>query len=149
MSAVCWDGLRETQLGGKEGKGKRLRRLWRYRILVPVQWASRTGKRVLCVFRKVWSCSQDGWDSCWVGVCAWVRWCLAGWWWWQGKPCASTAALAALLANHPAVQHWAGDSPLLGCIGKPSEKKISGIDFERKQLVIQYIGNWWKIRLLP
>lgn len=72
---------------GKEGRKGR----WRFRILVPAQWASSTGKGVPCVFRRAWSRCQDGWDPCW-GVFVPVRWYLAGWWQWQGKPCASSAA---------------------------------------------------------
>lgn len=41
----------------------------------------------------------------------------------RASPMPPLLPLGALLANHPAVQHWAGHFPLLACIGKPSEKK--------------------------
>lgn len=95
---------------------------------------------MLCVFGKAGSCSQAGQAPCWVGVGAPLRGYLLGGDGGRASPVPPLLPLAAL----PGKAFWAGDSPLLGLgrVRKPSETKVSCADFERKQLVIQCIGNW-------
>lgn len=142
--------------------GRRPRGLWRFRTSAPCAESPRVGKGAFCTLGVV----RNGVGLYSGGAASLPGGCLCLWDIVPGLVVAVAVAVAGqapeplplLLTALPGAGRWAqpwmcsseqGALPVTGSIEKPSEEKITCTDFERKQLVVQYIGTWQEIKLLP